>query len=209
MFGDRIASDTLRALHRLAARVARTRDEADDLVQDALLATLELELERDWDEGRFLLWMSGVIRRRAMFLARTAGRRRRRETTYALEASPSPAAEARLPTELIDALPPALQTVALLANAGLGREEIVHLIGISDAALRKRISDLRRAVKEAGVDAELSLPTSRHRPPCGALRRSLKSALRELPDAGFALADPDGHQIFLGPAHKRLGVGNS
>ena len=205
MFGAAIASDTFRRLHRVAERLARTGDEADDLVQDALLAALEQE--RGWDEGRFLAWASGVIRRRALFLARTAGRRRRRDTSYAVEARAAPAPHPRLPTPFIDALPPSLQAVALLANVGLGREEIGHLLRLSDAALRKRISDLRRAWRDSGADADLLLAWPQHRP-CGHRRRSLKSALRRLPDARFAVADPDGHQIFLGLAHKLPTPGN-
>ena len=204
MSGAGISSQTLRKLHRLAERLAWTSEEADDLVQDALLAALEQK--RDWDEPRFLGWASGVIRRRAMFLARTAGRRRRRDTIYAVEtAAPAPP-YAGLPIHFIDSLPPSLQTIALVANAGLGRVEIAHLLGISDAALRKRISDLRKAWRESGAD--LSLPVPQHRPPCGLLRRSLRSALRKLPAARFAMADPDGHEIFLGSAHKIPTHGN-
>jgi hypothetical protein len=95
-----------------------------------------------------------------------------------------------------------------LANAGLARVEIAHLLGLSDAALRKRISDLRRAWRESAADPDLSLPVPKHRPPCGFLRRSLRSALLKLPAARFAIADPDGHEIFLGSAHKIPTRGN-
>ena len=206
MSGEGISSQTLRRLHRLAERLARRSEEADDLVQDALLAALNQK--RDWDEKRFLAWASGVIRHRAMFLARTAGRRRRRDTNYAVETTSPAPPHARLPTQFIDSLPPSLQTIALLANAGLGRVEIAHLLGISDAALRKRISDLRRAWRESGAEPDLSLPVPQHRPPCGLLRRSLRSALQKLPAARFAIADPDGHEIFLGCAHKIPNRGN-
>lgn len=197
MRGAEVSSQTLRKLHRLAERVSRTSGEADDLVQDAFLAALEQK--RGWDDGRFLAWASGVIRRRARFLARTAGRRRRRDASYAIEATSPASSYARLPNPLVDSLPPSLRTIALLANAGLGRVEIAHLLGISDAALRKRISDLRRVWRDARTDADLSPTAPAHRPPCGFLRRSLRSALLKLPAARFALADPDGHAIFLRP----------
>jgi RNA polymerase sigma factor (sigma-70 family) len=206
MFGVAISSQTLQKLHRLAESLARTSEEASDLVQDALLAALEQK--RDLHEKRFLAWAFGVIRRRAMFLARTASRRRRRETYYAVEATSPAPPYARLPIQFIDSLPPSLETIALLANAGLGRVEIAHLLGISDAALRKRISDLRRAWRKSGADPDLSVPAQQHRPPCGFLRRSLRSALLKLPAARFAIADPDGHEIFLGSAHKIPTDGN-
>jgi hypothetical protein len=151
---------------------------------------------------------SGVIRHRALFLARTAGRRRRRDANFAIETSAVPPPSASLPGPFIDSLPPSLRAIALLGNAGLGRTEIAYLLGVSDTALRKRISDLRRAWRESGEDADLSPTGPPHRPPCGLFRRSLKTALREVPAARFAMADPDGHQIIFGAAHKRAPHGN-
>jgi DNA-directed RNA polymerase specialized sigma24 family protein len=206
MSGEGVSSQTLRTLHRLAERLAWTSEQADDLVQDALLAALEQK--RDWDDGRFVSWASGVIRHRAVFLARTAARRRRRDTSYAVETASPPPPHAGLPMEFIDSLPASLQTIALLANADLGRGEIAHLLGISDVALRKRISDLRRTWRESGADAEQSLPPPLSRPACGVLRRSLRSGLLKLPAARFAIVDPDGHEIFLGSAHKVPTRGN-
>lgn len=209
MFAAGISSSTLHKLRRVARRWAWTREDADDLVQDALLAALEQKLEQplDGDERRFQAWASGVIRNRAMFLARTAARRRRRETNHVIDTAAPATSLVRLPSPFVDALPRSLQTVALLANAGLGRLEIAHLLGISDAALRKRISDLRKAWREARDEAEVS-PPRRHRPPCGVLRRSLRSELLTLPAAHFAVADPDGHKIFLAVAHKIPPRGN-
>jgi DNA-directed RNA polymerase specialized sigma24 family protein len=210
-----ISSLTLRKLRRLAQRSAWRSEEADDLVQDALLAAIEqrLDWDQDWDSGsgerRFHAWASGVIKRRALFLARTAGRRRRRELSYAVETTSHPTRYARLPLEFVDSLPRSLQTIALMANAGLGRVEIGYLLGISEVALRKRISDLRKAWRASSAEADLSsLPRMQHRPPCGLSRRSLRSALLSLPAARFAVVDPDGHKIFLAPTHKIPTHGN-
>ena len=202
----RVPSQLLRSLQRAALRTARTREEADDLVQDALVAVLEQQ--RDWDEGRVVAWACGAIRRRAVFIARSAGRRRRREAQHAVERAALPDADARLPTPFIDALPPSLRTIALLANAGLGRAEIAQLLGIADPALRKRISDLRKAWRAARTVVERSAPALRQRPPCGLRRRSLRAALLRLPAARLAITDPDGHEIFLGPAHGMPTHGN-
>lgn len=196
----------LHMLYTMAAPAAFTPDEADDLVQDVLLAALAQG--RALDDPQFPAWASGVLRRRTLFLARTAGRRRRREADYAAESAPPPARDLKLPRQFVESLPSSLQTVAVLANAGLGRAEIAGLLRISDTALRQRISGLRRAWKRAGIAADLEeiviRPSSN-----GPRRRALKTSLRKLPGGHLAVADPSGHQIFLTrSAHKRPGRGN-
>ena len=80
-------------LYTLAARRTRTPDEADDLVQDVLL--IALEQGRALDDPRFPAWAAGVLRRRALFVARTAGRRARREAAFAGDPPPPPRAAGR------------------------------------------------------------------------------------------------------------------
>jgi len=195
-----ISAQGLRQLRRMASRRARTADEADDLVQDTLVAALETG--RNCDSAQFFAWASAVLKRRALFVARTAGRRRRRDTHFAMEAAEmtQPASERRLPRQFIDSLPPAVRTIALLVNAGLGRDEIVSVLRISDLALRQRISSLRKAWKLSGAEDGFE-PLQRARPPCGLLRRYLKTTLVKLPSARAAIVDPDGHSIFLKVAH--------
>lgn len=200
------AHTCLTVLYSLAAQRGFTGDDADDLVQDVLVAALEQG--RAMEDASFPRWAAGVLRRRALFVARTAGRRRRREAAYAADDPSDNASSARLPRSFIDALSPSLKSIALLANAGLGRAEIASLLRISDAALRQRISGLRRAWRQAGLTAEISekaiLP-----PHDGPRRRILKSGLTRLPDARFAISDPDGHAIFVSDsAHKRGNRGN-
>jgi DNA-directed RNA polymerase specialized sigma24 family protein len=197
---------SLRVLQEMAARRAGSPEEAEDLVQDVLLAALEQD--RALEDPGFPAWAYGVLRRRALFVARTAGRRRRREAEYAAQPSLAPREGQRLPREFIDSLPASLQVVALLANAGLGRAEIVSLLRISDTALRQRISGLRKAWKKAGIapdpnDDGLRLSAG------GPRRRALKAGLGNLPAARLAVADPDGHPIFLSDsAHIRPTRGN-
>jgi DNA-directed RNA polymerase specialized sigma24 family protein len=201
-----LTTSCLRTLYSIAARRAFTPDEADDLVQDVLLAALEQG--RVLDDPRFPAWASGVLRRRALFLARTAGRRRRREADYAAEFTPSSAREQKLPRHFVESLPSSLQTIALLANAGLGRAEIASLLRISDTALRQRICGLRRAWKRAGLAPEFAEIVIR-RSSNGPRRRALKASLGKLPDGRLAVADPDGHAIFLSDsAHNRPSRGN-
>ena len=201
-----ISASTIDALRRIALRYAETPDDADDLVQDMLLAAL-VQRRVPSDDG-FLAWAHGVFRRRALFVARTEGRRRRREALYAADADPSGEAIRKLPREFIDTLSPSLKIVALLANLGLGRAEIASLLGIADTALRQRISSLRRAWREFGGTPELveiprGYPSLR-----GPRRRAVKADLARVPGARFAVADPDGHAIIFGVAHESAGDGN-
>lgn len=201
-----ISASCLQVLQKMALRRALTPDEADDLVQDVLLAALEEG--REFNGAPFLAWASGVLRRRAMFLARTAGRRRRREAAYAAAITAARGRLRRLPRPFIDSLPPSLQTVALLANAGLGRREIAGLLRISDTALRQRISALRRAWKRSGAAADLLEILPEPSQPSGVRRPSLKAMLVKLPEGRFAVADPDGHPLYLSSAHNSPGRGN-
>lgn len=68
-----------RRLQATARRCARRAADADDLVQDALLAGLEQG--RDDPD-----WLAGTVRNLALMQARTAGRRRRREADAAAQA---------------------------------------------------------------------------------------------------------------------------
>jgi DNA-directed RNA polymerase specialized sigma24 family protein len=203
-----ISVSTIESLRRVAHRYAYASDEVDDLVQDVLLAALAQK--RDFRGPNFLPWACGTVKRHAMFLARTAGRRKRREALYGSQPFPSTGGERRLPQDFITALPPSLRTVAILVNAGLGRAEIAHLLALPDTALRQRISGLRRAWVRSGADVEFLEDelAPRGREPCGLLRRSLKANLTKLRYRRFAVADPDGHRIFFSGAHDSPGRGN-
>lgn len=208
MRNGNISSQDLRKLRRIASRWARSAAEADDLVQDALVVAVESA--RAFDSPQFYAWASAVIRRRALFVARTEGRRRRRDANFAVDAAyaMSPSDALSLPRAFVDSLSPSLQTVALLVNSGLGREEIASVLRISDMSLRQRISSLRKAWQKHGFEAGISDPPRRSRPPCGLQRRVLKGMVMTAPNARFAIADPDGHAILIGIAHISNGCGN-
>lgn len=196
----------LQHLHTIAMRRTFTPDEADDLVQDVVLAALTAG--RALDDPGFPAWAAGVLRRRALFVARTAGRRRRREAEYAgLPRTPT-RHERKLPRHFIDSLPPSLQLIALLVNAGLGRAEISILLRIPETALRQRISGLRRAWRRAGMEADITVAGD-DAEANGPRRRALKNTLARVPNGRLAISDPDGHPIFFGgAAHDRGGRGN-
>lgn len=177
------------ALLRLATFHAQRRDEAEDLLHDALIAAIA-QGRRPWQEG--LAWFRGVLRQQAAMAARGAVRRRRRETLAAVPDHSEPPSLPE-PWKAVAALPRGLRIVALLILTGHNRVEICHLLRIPDETLRQRLSALRRKLDaaQAGepladfarLDGGLS---------AGALRRALLPAVR-LGGASFASYDPDGH----------------
>lgn len=179
-----------RDLHALARRVARRSGDADDLVQQAILAALETG-RTDLASPETRRWLAGVIRNRAAFDARTAGRSRRRETawseTQVQSDGPRPD-ESGLPP-----LSPALRVTALLALSGHTRQEIGWLLNLSDAALRQRVSQLRRALANA-EPAGAGDPTGVLA--FGRIRRALLAPGRRN-NAFLASHDPDGHLFVV------------
>ncbi|MEZ6028513.1 MAG: sigma factor [Hyphomonadaceae bacterium] len=181
-------------LHALARRMTRRSADADDLVQQAILAALETG-RTDLSAPETRRWLAGVIRNRAAFDARTAGRRRRRETawsethaTQSDDASDPGLADAHLAT-----LSPALRVTALLALSGHTRQEIGWLLNLSDAALRQRVSQLKRGLANASPppagDPSGTLAF-------GQIRRALLAPTRR-DNAFLASHDPDGHLFVV------------
>jgi DNA-directed RNA polymerase specialized sigma24 family protein len=184
------AQRQFRELHALARRVARRSDEADDLVQQAVLAALEAG-RTDLSAPETRRWLAGVIRNRAAFDARTSARRRRRETAWSDALAPQHTSpDDAVAAASVKHLSPALRVTALLALSGHTRQEIGWLLNLSDEALRQRISQLRKAL--AGADPAAG--------PAGALafgriRRALLAPARRA-QVFLASHDPDGH-LFL------------
>lgn len=178
-------------LHALARRAARRADEADDLVQTALLAAIESG-RTDFSAPETRRWLAGVIRNRAAFDARTAARRRRRETGWS-EAQPAATNNTAGSAPELAHLSPALRVTALLALSGHTRQEIGWLLNLSDDALRQRISQLKRALAGAGADANAD-PTGALA--FGRIRRALLGPARR-DNAFLASHDPDGHLFVV------------
>lgn len=192
----------------MARRHARGRIEAEDLLQDALLAALAAG-RRDGATDR--AWLAGVMRNLSRMAGRSATRRRRRETVAAFAGSAAAEpAEPRSDVRLDD-MPRSLRIVAMLALSGHTRTEIRYLLGISDEALRQRISAVKRHLAMRGEPVPAGLPGLRGALAFGAIRRGLLPIARRL-DEGFATHDPDGYPIVFGrmrlPPHKTGSGGN-
>lgn len=181
-------------LLRQAQRASRRPDEAEDLLQAVLLSAIEAgRSDLSCPDNR--RWLQGAIRKRAAFEARTAIRRRRRETRWQAEPATSVARE-DMPTTFVAALPAALRTTAFLALTGHTRREIIWLLRLSDPALRQRIAEIRRRWRDAGGNRLEEIPGLDGALHFGRIRRALLGPARR---DGVLLAshDPDGHLFLL------------
>lgn len=155
----------------------------------ACLAALEAgRTDFAWPETQ--AWLHGVIRNKARMSARGAVRRMARETRSAAETEDSAGYETATPD--LSGLPRSLRVTALLSLNGATRAEIGWLLGLSDAALRQRISQLKRAIERA-PDVDLTLYGAL---PFGVMRQRMLERMRQR--GGFlASHDPDGHFFVL------------
>ena len=180
-------------LRAVARRHTRSREEADDVVQQALVVAMEAG-RSDFGSGQTRAWLTGVIRNQARMSARGAGRRQQREDDWSLNA-PTPCEVTDAPD--MSGLPPSLRLTALLALNGATRAEIGWLLGLTDTALRQRISQLRRALEREGVpDLDLKGGLA-----FGVLRQNMRRRLA-LGGGFLASHDPDGHIFVLASSQK-------
>jgi DNA-directed RNA polymerase specialized sigma24 family protein len=198
---------------RAAAASARSAEQARDLAHDVLLDAIARGAA-DLSTLDRRAWLRGALRKHAAFQARTAVRGRSRETRWQAmaEAHTSPEPEPwRFTPELLDKLSPALRVLAALAAAELEPREIRSVLRLSDTAFRKRLSELRRAVREA-TSAGIAVVC---RPPAayslGAARAELLINLKAHPTWAVASHDPDGHPIIFSRTrpHETPADGNS
>lgn len=188
-------SKTYLALLRSARRRSRLEHEAGDLLQTALLAAIEAQ-RGDMSRIENRRWLSGVLRNRALHEARSAVRRRRRESAYGLEHGQDEDAPGEAPEAFVATLPAALRTTALLALTGHTKAEIAWLLGLPDTALRKRISEIRRRWRQSGLRGLPGAGGPRGDIAFGLVRRALISRVRSA-DVVLATHDPDGHLFVV------------
>lgn len=182
-------------LLRSARRRSRRADEAGDLLQTALLVALEAQ-RGDMTRTENRRWLGGVLRNRALHEARSAARRRQRDNAYALQHAGEETGPAAEQAAFVTALPPALRTTALLALTGHTKAEIAWLLGLSDPALRQRISEIRRRWRQSGQGIPPGAGEPRGNLAFGLLRRSLIGRVQD-PDVVLASHDPDGHLFVV------------
>lgn len=189
----------------MARRFAHSEDEARDLAQDTVMIALARGLD-DWSAPERRGWLRGVVRKHAAFVVRGQARRRRRE------ALPDGARASGISrwvwrADFLASLPRSLRVVAALASADLCAAEIRWLLGLSDTALRQRLTALRRAVR-----AEGEAPTRTASEPqsaFGGRRAQLLAGLRRQHGRLVATHDPDGHVILLRIGPHKIGVGGN
>lgn len=203
------------AFYQYAKRYVRRQAEIEDVIQDMYLTAIQSGREIQGDQ--FLLWGKGFIRNHSAFVARSEGRRRKREEDFGAIEHYS-AFEVRVPEKFILQLIPSLRVLCRLINSGLNRQEIRYALDITDTALRQRLTSLRKKwdvyLKEYILETEVRSPV--HLLETGLLRQSLvKSIQQRLPQLDEDIKvigshDPDGNLlIFSGkPAHKKSGGGN-
>ncbi|MEH6306308.1 sigma factor [Olivibacter sp. CPCC 100613] len=205
-------------MYRIAKQYCRRQEEVDDLVQDLLFEAVKTG--RNFSDINFMAWGRGFLRKHAAFIARTEGRRRKREETFhASDQDFDTTYVYQLPEDFIAPLRPSLRILARLVNGGLNRKEILYLLTISDTALRQRLTALRREWKIYGALArKLQDPTTLvHTLPTGLMRQSLLQTFKHTNDhKGMASRiigshDPDGHLFIISsfPAHKKNSPGNN
>jgi RNA polymerase sigma-70 factor (ECF subfamily) len=181
-------------LLRYAQQVTRRADEAEDLLQYVLLAAVEAG-RADMACADNRRWLFGALRKRALFDARSAIRRRRRESSVAVADNSSSERES-LPAHFISSLSPSLRTTALLALSGHTKAEIAWLLRLSDCALRQRIMGIKRRWRAYDGHGIPEIPGLNGSLLFGKIRRALHKPVRH---SGALLAshDPDGNLFIL------------
>lgn len=191
-----------RQLRAQALRLSRRADEAEDLLQDTLLAALEAGRNEP-------AWLAAVLRKQAALAARTAMRRRKREELAAADTETVQQATATGSTggagarTWLQQLPPAARQVAVLALHGLSADEIRWILRLPAAAFRQRLTSIRRRLGELPPELRAeSLASAYVRDPArsadlqfGLVRRALKAAMRV--GEGLGTHDADGHLILI------------
>lgn len=228
MVATGISGELVAQLQARALRLTRSREEAEDLLQDVLLIA--------WQRGRSEpAWLQSVMTRQAAFAVRCARRRRQREARYGADLNGS-RASATCPSQthdqadgsarqaalagLLGSLPPSARRLLVLALHGLSAGEIQWLLRLRGPAFRQRLMVARRGLARLPADAREALRTLSlgHEPlrvrvdggidvaaPGDGPRQGLQCGLqrRSLVETARRLDrlgthDSDGHRLLLG-----------
>jgi len=140
---EMLMSEHAQAIGRLCAALLGSQSEAEDALQETLVAALD-GLERFRGEGTVRSWLSSVARRRCA--RRLATRTRERELERRLPA-PEVASDAeqqslagRAHDLLAQVRPTEREALVLRFAGGLSLRDVATACGIDEAAARKRVS---------------------------------------------------------------------
>lgn len=184
--------DYIKLLRR--ARQVTRADEAEDLLQTVLLAAVEAG-RANMTCAKNRKWLVGALRKHALFDARSAIRRRSRETSFAVTESSTSKRES-LPAHFISTLPPGLRVTALLSLTGHTKAEIAWLLRLSDCALRQRIVSIKQRWRRFDGHSFSEIPGLRGSLPFGQIRQALFKPIHH-GNAILASHDPDGNLFVL------------
>jgi RNA polymerase sigma-70 factor (ECF subfamily) len=195
-----------------ARKFSRSPNDAEDLLQDSLMiAFRQGRLDFSIEQNR--KWFSGILKNQAAMMARSESRRRVRQKLAApTDRSTPPEDPETNPSvdaieQLLSGLTPAAGRVMALVLAGLNRDEVCSVLNLSSAALRQRLTVIRRALKQLPQDLQreaLALAYQRRTERAedlafGLIRRALHRLLKQPAEtgAGVGTHDPDGHLIII------------
>ena len=141
---------------RVAYSVLRQREDAEDVAQEAFTRAYR-RFRQLRDRTRFRAWLVRMTWRLALDRQRGERRRLSRDTAWAggtpgaAAAAPGPAERLRAQElwRAIDALPPKLRMVVVLANIeGHRMDEVAALLGVPAGTVKSRLFEARRRLKE-------------------------------------------------------------
>jgi len=162
----RLVSTTCALVSSIALAIVRDPDLSRDVAQDVFLSTWR-DIARLRDPGSFLPWLRQVTRHRAYHILRGLRRGRRRivdsqaDELLAAAADPRPDAHQRLTSietrrlvaEVIDHLPTdAREVVTLYYREERSVTQVAGLLGLSEAAVRQRLSRARARLRDDLLD---------------------------------------------------------
>lgn len=145
-FENLLTSEVYQAAWRFCLRLCRSREDAQDLLQESLVRAYT-RLGQLRDEVRFRAWLLSIVRRQ--FLDRY--RRERLRPPVQSEQEPQLAPEDPLVAHIAETLTqlpaPQRELISLFYTDGLSLKETGQVLGIRPQVVRQRLYRARRALR--------------------------------------------------------------
>ena len=207
-----------------AQRIAHSEDEAQDLLQEALIVAIQKNrLDFSLDENQ--KWLFGVMRNKIKQEARTVARRHKRNQAFSSDHSQTKDSNQEEPSvesvnalnDFLQVLSPSARQAAVLIVHGLNRLEICTLLNLSKTAFRQRLTSIRKALGPLPPSLQqeviaLAYASRKERDeraatlPVGLIRKALLKSLmtnEQYQHTTIGTHDPSGHLIVVSSAHKK------